>query len=87
MQFSQKLDIAGVIMPNNWDENGRIIEVALYTDTEEVYPVEPGSIAQTLMNFMHQKVEIKGKIKEHPDGKKLIAVQNYTVLDETVDDE
>jgi len=87
MEFSRYLDIAGVIMPNNWDENGRIVEVALYTNKEEVYAVEHNSIAQALVNFMYREVEIKGKIKEHPDGKKSIAVLNYTVMDETVDNE
>ena len=69
-------------MPNNWDENGRVTEIALYTNTEDVYTVEQNSLTQELIKFMHARVEIKGKIRKHPDGKKSIAVQNYLVLKE-----
>ncbi|CAB1082649.1 hypothetical protein D1AOALGA4SA_10248 [Olavius algarvensis Delta 1 endosymbiont] len=64
-------------MPNNWNESGRIIEIAFYTDTEEVYVVERNSLIRELMNFMYRWVEIKGKIREQPDGNKSIAAQNY----------
>ena len=40
MENSQKITVAGIIMPSNWDEAGRIIEIALYTNKEEVYSVD-----------------------------------------------
>ncbi|MBT8490560.1 MAG: hypothetical protein KJN62_05890 [Deltaproteobacteria bacterium] len=86
MEFSQKIVITGVIMPNNWDENGRIIEIALYTNTEEVYCVEHNSLTRDLMDLMHKRVEIKGKIREQSGGIKSIAVKNFIVLKETIDD-
>jgi hypothetical protein len=36
---------------------------------------------------MHTRVEIRGKIRKHPDGKKSIAVQKYMVLEEIIDEE
>ena len=87
MEFSQKTIITGIIMPYNWDESGRIIEIALYTNTEEVYPVDLNSLTQELMNLMHRSIEIKGKMRKHPDGNKSIAVQNYMVLEEINDEE
>jgi len=56
-------------MPNNWDENGMITEIALYANNEEVYIVERNSLTEKLMHFIHQRVEIKGKIRRHPDGR------------------
>jgi hypothetical protein len=82
MEFSQKMVVTGIVMSNNWDENGRVIEIALYTNTEDVYAVEQNSLTQELIKFMHARVEIKGKIRKHPEGKKSIAVQNYMVLEE-----
>jgi hypothetical protein len=81
MEISQKINITGIIMPHNWDEGGRIMEIALYTNTEEVYVVEHNRITQELMNLMHNRVEVKGKIMERQDGSKSIAVQNYMVLE------
>jgi hypothetical protein len=85
--FMQEIDFAGIIMPNNWDEDGKIIEIALYTNTEEVYTVEYNNLIQELMSLLHKNVEVKGKIREHPDGKKSITVHNYIVLEKIVDDE
>ena len=82
MEFSQDIAVTGIIMPNNWDENGRVIEIALYTNTEDLYTVEQNSLTQELIKFMHTRVEIRGKIRKLPDGKKSIAVQNYMVLEE-----
>lgn len=83
----QEIDITGIIMPNNWDENGKIIEIAIYTNREEIYRVELNRLTQEFMNLMHKQVEVKGKIRQRPDGNKSIAVKNYIVLEEMDDDE
>jgi len=77
MEFSQKTLITGIVIPNNWDETGRIIGVALYTNNEEVYTVEHSSLAEELMTFMHQSVKVNGKIRQYPDGSKSIVADNY----------
>jgi hypothetical protein len=87
IEFNQDIAATGIIMPNNWDENGKVIEIALYTNTEDLYTVEQNSLTQELIKFMHKRVEIKGKIRKHPDGKKSIAVQNYMVLEKIIDEE
>ncbi len=87
MEYIQDFFITGIIMPDKWDENGKIIEIALYTNTEDLYIVEQNSLTQELIKFMHTRVELKGKIRKYPDGKKSIAVQNYKVLEEMGDEE
>ena len=87
MEFSQKIIITGIIIPNNWDENGRIIGIALYTNTEEIYAVEQSGLIRDLMNLVRKKVEVKGKISEHPEGKKSIAVHNFVVIEDIVEKE
>ena len=32
-------DITGIILANQWDENGNVIGVSVYTDLEEIYIV------------------------------------------------
>lgn len=74
-------------MPNNWDENGKVIEIALYTNQEEIYAVEDNSLTQELTSLLQKKVEIKGKIRKLPDGNRSISVHYYILLNETVENE
>ena len=85
MKLGQQTAISGIIMPHNWDETGRIIEIALYTNTEDVYVVEHNSLARELMNLLHKRVAIRGKLSEHPDGNRSIAANNYVLLKEILD--
>ena len=87
MEFSQEIVITGILMPHNWDENGQITEIALYTNTEDLYTVEQNSLTQELIKFMHTRVEIKGKIRKHPDGNRSISAFKYIVLNETVEND
>lgn len=83
----QGIKIIGIIMPNTWDENGKVIEIALYTNQEEVYAVEDNSLTQELISLLQKKVEIKGKIRKHPDGNRSISIHYYILLNETVENE
>ena len=78
--------VTGIIMPNLWDYNGRINEIAIYNGTEEVYRVEPIRLAQELMmNFMHKRLAVQGQINEHPDGNMTIAIQKFSAPEEKVE--
>jgi hypothetical protein len=83
----QKIDITGIIMPNNWSEDGKIIQIAIYTDKEEVYLVEHNRLEQELIIHINRKVEVKGEKSERLDGKQYIGVQNYFILEEIVNSE
>jgi len=82
MEFGQIIVITGIIMPHNWDESGKVIEIALYTNKEEVYVVEHNCLTQRLMALMYNKAEVKGRVREDQNGGKSIAVQHYRVLEE-----
>ena len=87
MEFSQKMVVTGIIMPDDWDENGKVIEIALYTNQEEIYAVEDNSLTQELISLLQKKVEIKGQIRKHPDGNRSISVHDYILLNETVEND
>ena len=87
MECIQDTVITGIIMPNNWDENGKVIEIALYTDNEEIYALEDNCLTGELFRLLRKKIEIKGNIRKDPDGKRSISAHNYIVLDETVNKE
>jgi hypothetical protein len=76
--------IEGLIIPNKWDENGNIIGIAIHTDKEEVYVVAHNRMEVELLNQLHIKVRIKGKIMQRLDGNTLIHVKNFQrILDKT----
>ena len=87
IEFNQIIVMTGIIMPHNWDENGKVIEVALYTNTEKVYTLQHNSLTPELIGLLQKKVEIKGRIRKHPNEVKSITVQNYLVLEDIIDAE
>ena len=80
----RKNGIEGLVIPNKWDENGKIIGIAIHTDKEEIYIVAHNRMESELLNQLHIKVRIEGKIMERLDGNKLIHVRNFQpILEET----
>ena len=79
IKYARNTDVIGIIIPNNWDENGRVVQIAIYTDTEDVYLVEHNRQEKELLNHLKKRVAVKGKIVEGNEGKKLIVVNNFSV--------
>ena len=83
----QNADVTGIIIPNNWDENGRVIQIAIYTNEEDVYLVEHNRQGKDLLSHINKRVAVKGKIMEGNEVNQFIVVENYSVLSEILDDE
>ena len=73
-------DITGIILANQWDENGNVIGVSIYTDREEIYIVAQNKRIKELVNLIQTKVRVKGKIKEGLDGDKLVYVKTVKTM-------
>lgn len=72
--------VEGLIIANQWDDNGKIIGIAIHTNQEEVYLVAHNRIERELLRHLQLKVGVKGKIMECPDGSKLIEVKSFEPL-------
>jgi hypothetical protein len=72
-----KNSVEGLLIPNNWDENGKIIGIALHTNKEEVYLIAHNRMESELLSHLNLKVSVKGKIMERLDGNKLIHVRSF----------
>ena len=72
--------IEGLVVPNDWGERGKVIGIAIHTDREESYLVAHNRMEAELLNHLHVKVGIQGKIMERLDGGKLIHVRSFTPL-------
>ena len=73
--------ICGIIIPAKWDENGNVIGVTIHTNDESVYIVEHTKKGEELLNYVNQKVEARGKIRERMDGSALISVGSYLSIE------
>jgi hypothetical protein len=69
--------IEGLVIPNKWDDQGKIIGIAIHTDKEEIYLVAQKRREVELLNQLHLRVRIEGKITERLDGSKLIHVVSF----------
>jgi hypothetical protein len=81
MGMSQQIVVTGIILPDEWDENGKVIKIAIFTDSEEVYGLERNTTSRALMSFTYKNVKLTGKLKRHPDGNKSIIPIDYSVSD------
>jgi hypothetical protein len=80
-------DITGIIMPHNWDDNGQVTQIAIYTNKEEIYVVEHNQNEKELMNYINKRVAIKGKLLRENADNPFVVVKNYFVQAEDADDE
>ena len=73
--------VKGIIIANEWNENGKAIGAAIYSAKEDVFLIAPNKCAQDLLRFIQMKVKVRGEISLLPDGHKIILVSAFKVLD------
>jgi hypothetical protein len=79
-------DITGIILANQWDENGNVIGVSVYTDCEEIYIVAQTKEIKELTNLIQTKVRVEGKIEERLNGKKFVYIETVVTLENDMTD-
>ena len=72
---SRKSIISGIVIPDQWDANGKVIAVTIHDNDEKVFLVEHTKIGNDLLNHIHKEVDVTGKIRERVDGKTSIAIK------------
>jgi len=74
--------IKGIIIPSQWDDKGKIIGVSINTNDEKEYLIELFGAGKDLLSLIHQKVAVRGKIRQRIDGSKLIRITSYKTVQE-----
>ena len=74
--------IRGLVIPVDWDEKGNVTATAISTQLEEEYLVEQNAWGEALLAFLRQRVKVSGSVAVKDDGKKIITVKRYEVLEE-----
>jgi hypothetical protein len=79
--------VTGIVMPHNWDDNGRVTQIAIYTNKEEVYLVKPNQKEKELLTCINKRVAVEGHILRGNAGNLIVVVNNFSVLAEDADNE
>lgn len=66
--------IIGIIIANEWDTNGNITGVAIYSDNEDIYFVDQKKCHQNLLDKIQKRVKVKGEVIQLPGGRKCIDI-------------
>ena len=74
--------VRGLVIPVDWDDKGNVTATAISTHMEEEYLVDQNAWGEALMAFLRQKVKVSGSILVKEDGKKVITVKKYEVMEE-----
>ena len=75
-----KRTVTGIIIPQQWDDNGNVTGVSIQAFDESEYIVRAYKRGKELRDFINQKVKVNGKVFERLDGKELIQVNQFEVL-------
>ena len=74
--------IRGLVVPVDWDEKGNVTATAISTHFEEEYLVDDNARGEELIAFLRQRAKVSGFIIQNANGKKVITVKHYEVLEE-----
>jgi hypothetical protein len=74
---NSRRSVQGIIIPAKRDDHGKILSVAIHTDTKNEYLVEQSWIGLELNAYIYQRILAEGSFRERLDGKTLIRVKKY----------
>ena len=74
--------IKGLIIPVDWDGKGNVTATAITTHFEEEYLVDDNARGEELIAFLRQRAKVSGFIIQNENGKKIISVEKYEVLED-----
>lgn len=61
--------IKGIVIPAAWDQNGKIISLAIATDDEQEYLIDTRQTVTKLISLLRQEVVITGTIRQTEKNK------------------
>ena len=82
MDLNGTTTIKGLIIPVDWDEKGNVTATAISTHFEEEYLVDDSAWGEELIAFLRQRAKVSGSIIQKANGKKVITVKHYELLEE-----
>ena len=77
---SRQRTITGVIVPEDWDADDKVIRVGIKTSDYREYIIEYNRQGRELMSLINHQVRVTGKIRERLDGEFMLNVEGYELV-------
>ncbi|MBN2468441.1 MAG: hypothetical protein JXD19_09860 [Deltaproteobacteria bacterium] len=68
--------VKGILIPADWNADGGVKALAVATRDEEQYLLVGSIAAKDLFQFLHEEIEVSGRLKIEDDNK-VIEVETY----------
>ncbi len=75
----ESLFVAGLVLPCEWDEAGRVMAVAIAGFDETLYPVADTDAGRHLLGHLRQAVSARGRLVTVA-GQTRLAVERFTLV-------
>ena len=82
--MAEKHEVTGIVLPNDWDIQGRLIEVVLYGEDESEF-VLTGENEKQLFAKCHHRVSCFGTKAMDNRGRWVLTVERFKVLGDEAD--
>lgn len=76
--------VTGIVLPNDWDQDGSLIEIVLYGADESEFVIS-GPKEHSLFSLCHHRVECEGTPVLDNRGRHLLVVDKCRVLGDDVE--
>jgi hypothetical protein len=73
--------LRGIVLPNQWDSNGKIKRIALNTHDEKEYIIDFSGQGKDLLNHLKKMIEVEGKVLQRVGGDLYLKVRSFSVLE------
>lgn len=74
---NQKITAKGILLPSDWDENGAVLALTLFTHDEDEYGVKGKDITPRLLEVLRQELVIEGYL-QWEKGRKMIQITAFS---------
>lgn len=68
--------LKGIVIPAAWDQNGKIISLAIATNDEQEYLIDTRQTVTKLISLLRQEVVVTGSIRK-TEKNKIIRIKSY----------
>lgn len=73
--------VTGIVIANQWDKDGNIVGLSIYTDNEDVFWVTKNRLYWDLLHSVQKKIIAKGKISRLPENRNRLYVNSFIPVD------
>lgn len=71
-----KQTVRGLLLPDKWDQEGRVVGLALLTDSEEKFILQPEMEIEPLLASQRLFITVRGRLQTSTD-QHILYVEDY----------